>query len=172
MVSLLAHAGDLAGGRSDLPIPEELFGIAAAAVLVISFIALAILWPNPKLEDGGFKAFPRAISRMLLSAPSQILCGAIGVFLLGLVIWSGLTGVQVASANFAPTFVYVIFWLGLVPVSLLFGNVFRAFNPWRAIGPGTGPRLRGSSRSRCWSSCSPTRRCRRRSRSPRSSTPR
>lgn len=134
MLSLLAHAGDLAGGRSDLPIPEELFGIAAAAVLVISFIGLAILWPNPKLEDGGFKAFPRTISRVLLSAPSQILCGAVGVFLLGLVIWSGLTGVQVASANFAPTFVYVIFWLGLVPVSLLFGNVFRAFNPWRAIG--------------------------------------
>ncbi|MEJ7786806.1 MAG: fenitrothion hydrolase, partial [Solirubrobacteraceae bacterium] len=49
-------------------------------------------------------------------------------------VWSGLTGVQVASANFAPTFVYVVFWLGLVPVSLIFGDVFRALNPWRAIG--------------------------------------
>lgn len=134
MLGLLAHAGDLAGGRSDLPIPEELFGIAAAAVLVVSFIGLAVLWPDPKLENGGFKAFPRVISRVLLSPPVQVLCGAIGVFLLGLVVWSGLTGVQVASANFAPTFVYVIFWLGLVPIALLFGDVFRAFNPWRAIG--------------------------------------
>jgi hypothetical protein len=28
----------------------------------------------------------------------------------------------------------VIFWLAFVPLSLLFGDVFRAFNPWRAIG--------------------------------------
>ena len=36
--------------------------------------------------------------------------------------------------NIAPTFVYVVFWVGLVPASVLFGNVFYAFNPWRAIG--------------------------------------
>jgi hypothetical protein len=42
--------------------------------------------------------------------------------------------VQTAAANFAPTFVYVIFWLALVPLSVLFGDVFRAFNPWRAAG--------------------------------------
>jgi hypothetical protein len=130
----LAHAGDLAGGRSDLPIPEQLFGVAAAVVLIVSFIGLAVLWPTPRLERGGFRAFPRAVSRVLLSRPVAILCGAAGVFLLGLVVWSGLTGVQVASANFAPTFVYVVFWLGLVPVSLIFGDVFRALNPWRAIG--------------------------------------
>jgi hypothetical protein len=71
---------------------------------------------------------------MLLSTPVAIVCGAIGVFLLGVTLYSGLTGVQTSSANFAPTFVYVVFWLGLVPVSVLFGDVFRAFNPWRAIG--------------------------------------
>ena len=38
------------------------------------------------------------------------------------------------TANFAPTFIYVIFWLGFVPASVLLGDVFRAFNPWRAIG--------------------------------------
>ena len=64
----------------------------------------------------------------------QILCGAIGVFLLGVVVYSGLRGTQSSTANFAPTFVYVIFWLGLVPASVLLGDVFRAFNPWRAIG--------------------------------------
>ena len=131
---LLAHAGDLAGGRSDLPIPEQLFGVAAAVVLIVSFIGLAVLWPTPRLEQGGFRAFPRAVSRVLLSRPVAVVCGAAGVFLLGLVVWSGLTGVQVASANFAPTFVYVVFWLGLVPVSLILGDVFRALNPWRAIG--------------------------------------
>jgi len=59
---LLAHAGDLAGGRSDLPIPEELFGVAAAVVLIVSFIALAVLWPTPRLVQGGFRARSRACS--------------------------------------------------------------------------------------------------------------
>ena len=44
-------------GRSDLPIPEWLFGWAAAIVLIVSFVALAVLWPEPKLEGerGGWR---------------------------------------------------------------------------------------------------------------------
>ncbi len=121
-------------GRTDLPIPEWLFGWAAAVVLVVSFVALAVMWPEPRLQDGGFRPLPRPVSRALLSRPVEILCGAIGVFLLGVTVWSGLSGVQASTANFAPVFVFVTFWLGLVPVSVLFGDVFRAFNPWRAIG--------------------------------------
>ena len=125
-------------GRSDLPIPEWLFGWAAAVVLVVSFVALAVLWPDPRLEDGGFRPLPRALSRALLSRPVEVLAGAAGVFVLGLTVYSGFEGVQSATTNFAPTFVYVIFWVGLVPVSVLLGDVFRAFNPWRAIGRATG----------------------------------
>ena len=71
---------------------------------------------------------------MFASRVLEIACGAVGVFLLGVVVWSGFRGTEASTANFAPTFVYVIFWLGLVPVSVLFGDVFRALNPWRAIG--------------------------------------
>ena len=45
---------------------------------------------------------------------------------------------QSPQANFAPTFIYVIFWVGLVVLSILFGDVFRAFNPWRAIARAAG----------------------------------
>ena len=121
-------------GRTDLPIPEWLFGWAAAVVLVVSFVALATLWPEPRLQDGGFRPFPPTLSKVLLSRPVQVVCGAAGVFLLGLTVWAGLSGVQATTANFAPVFVFVVFWLGLVPLSVLFGDVFRAFNPWRAIG--------------------------------------
>ena len=123
--------------RSDLPVPEWLFGWAAAAVLVISFVALAVLWPEPKLREDGWRPLPTHIGRLLTSAAVDVLCGAAGVFLLGVVVWSGLDGTQTPTANFAPTFVYVIFWIGLVPVSVVFGDVFRAFNPWRAIGRAT-----------------------------------
>jgi hypothetical protein len=124
--------------RSDLPIPEWLFGWAAAMVLVVSFVALAILWPEPRLERDRWRPLPAGVGRALGSRPVELVCGAIGVLLLGLVVYAGLRGTQSPTANFAPTFVYVIFWLALVPVSVLFGDVFKAFNPWRAIGRAVG----------------------------------
>jgi hypothetical protein len=137
VITVFAHAGGLLS-RADLPIPEWLFGWAAAMVLVISFVALAILWPEPKLERESWRPLPGGIGRVIGSRPVEILCGAIGVALLGVVIYTGLQGTQSPAANFAPTFVFVIFWIGLVPASVLFGDIFRAFNPWRAIGRGVG----------------------------------
>jgi hypothetical protein len=135
VITLFAHAGGLIG-RSDLPIPEWLFGWAAAMVLVISFVALAILWPEPKLEGDRWRPLPGG--RALGSQVVEIVCGAIGIGLLGAVIYTGLEGTQSPAANLAPTFVFVIFWIGLVPASVLFGDIFRAFNPWRALGRAVG----------------------------------
>ncbi len=120
-------------GRTDLPIPEWLFGWAAAVVLVVSFVALAVLWPEPRLAGAGVKPLPR-LSRVVLSRPVDLLCGAFGVFLLGLTVWAGLDGSEIATENFAPTFIFVTFWVGLVFASVLLGDVFRALNPWRALG--------------------------------------
>jgi len=119
-------------GREDLPIPRWLFGWAATAVLVVSFVALAVLWPTARLERSG--------ERPVLRTPRvlEILCGLIGVALLVLVVWAGLDGTQSTTANIVPTFVYVLFWVGIPVLSLLFGDVFRAFNPWRAIGRAAG----------------------------------
>jgi hypothetical protein len=126
---LLAHG---IVGRQDLPIPRWLFGWAAAAVLVVSFVGLAVLWTRPRLE--------RAAERRLLRVPValEVLAGAIGVALFALVVYAGLVGSQVQTANLAPTFVYVVFWVGLVPLSVLFGDVFAALSPWRAIGRAAG----------------------------------
>jgi hypothetical protein len=127
-------------GRADLPIPEWLFFWAAAVVLLVSFAALSLLWPKPKLEDGErFRPLPRWLSRAIVNPVTDVLAGAIGVFLLGLTVVSGIFGVQApAISNWAPTFIYVIFWVGLVPASIIFGDVFKAFNPWRAIARATG----------------------------------
>lgn len=133
-------------GRTDLPIPEWLFGWAATMVLVVSFVALAVLWPVPRLERSSFRPLPRILSRVLLSRSLDLLCGAIGVFLLGVTVWAGFAGTQSSQANFAPTFVYVIFWVGLVAASVLLGNVFRAFNPWRALGRAVSGIARAAAR--------------------------
>ena len=64
---------------------------------------------------------------------TEVLAGALGVFLLGATVWSGLNGTEAPDRNFSVTFIFVTAWLGLVVLSVFFGDVFRAFNPWRAI---------------------------------------
>jgi len=123
-------------GKTDLPIPRWLFAWAATVVLVVSFVALATLWPKPRLAD--------LRERELLRYPRLLepVCGAIGIALFGLVVYAGFAGIQEVTANLAPTWIYVIFWVGLAFASFLVGDVFRAFNPWRAVARGLGRVLR------------------------------
>jgi hypothetical protein len=124
--------------RTSLPIPEWLFGWAAAIVLVASFVGLAVLWPTPRLQRPAWRALPGG--RLLGSRPVEALCGALGVALLVVVILAGYLGHGSALDNLAPTFILIDFWVGLVLASVLFGDVFRAFSPWRAIRlPGFRP---------------------------------
>jgi hypothetical protein len=121
--------------RADVPIPEAVFAWGAAGILVISFIILALFWPKPKLEGASWRPIGKGDPHGAQPAFWLVIdgvCGLVGVLLLALVLWAGFDGVQTPAANIAPTFVYVIFWNGLVLLSILFGDVFRAFNPWRA----------------------------------------
>ena len=117
-------------GRQDLPIPRWLFAWAAATVLVASFVGLATLWPKPRLQE----LQERVVAR--LPAILDVGCGVIGVAAFGLTIYAGLAGNQTGTANLAPTVIYVLFWVGIPFASALFGDVFRPFNPWRAIARG------------------------------------
>ena len=136
---LFAHSG--LSARQNLPIPEWLFGWAAAAVLVVSFAALAVLWPRPRLEQPSWRPLPFGIGRFLGSRGVDAACGVIGVALLAVVIVAGYVGPDSGANNLAPTFIFIIFWVGLVFASVLFGDLFRAFSPWRAIGRATGAML-------------------------------
>jgi hypothetical protein len=120
--------------RADLPLPQWLFGWAAAAVLVVSFAALAVLWPRPQLERTSWRPLPYGIGKALGSRPVEVLCGAVGVAALVVVIVAGYAADGLALNNLASTFILNTFWVGMVFVSILFGDVFRAFNPWRALG--------------------------------------
>ena len=114
-------------GRADLPIPVWLFSWTAAIVLVVSFVALSTLWTKPRLQES--EQHPRPLVR--LPDALEWLAGAIGVGLFALVVYSGFAGAQVTQANFSVTFIYVIFWVGVPLASVLFGDIFRAFSPWR-----------------------------------------
>jgi hypothetical protein len=68
--------------------------------------------------------------------PLRILVQVLSVLLFSVVLAAALFGTSDPFENIAPTWVYVVFWLGLPVLSLLFGNVWRALSPWRALADG------------------------------------
>ena len=133
----LLHALPLAHtlvARKDLPIPAWLFAWGASIVLIVSFFALSAAWREPRFEDERWRPLGAGLSRALLGVPAQVLCGAVGVFLLAVSVYSGIHGTEAPDRNFAITFLFVTAWLGFPLLSVIFGNVFKPFNPWRAIG--------------------------------------
>ncbi|MEO8091207.1 MAG: fenitrothion hydrolase [bacterium] len=126
----IAHALE---GKADLPIPEWLFAWAASLVLLVSFVVLTLAWKRARFEDADWRPFKAGLARALVNPVTAGLAGALGAFLLGAIIWSGLFGTEAPDRNFSLTFVFVTCWVGIPVASAFAGDVFRAFNPWRAI---------------------------------------
>jgi hypothetical protein len=125
-VTLLPLAHGI-GSVQDPPIPMWLAYYGGAAVLVLSFAALGALWKTPRLEGERTRSLVRVPTAAL-----RILFGAVGLFLFVVVFAAALVGERSVGTNVAPTFIYVAFWLGLVPLTIVFGNVWAWLNPWRA----------------------------------------
>ena len=127
----LAHG---VGGVRDLPVPNWLFFWGGSVVLVLSFLALGVLWHRPQLERRAQgRPLPRLLQRVLGSSALRLLLGAISAALLVLVFLTALLGEPSSAENLAPTFVYIVFWLGVVVLQVVLGNVWPALNPWLAF---------------------------------------
>lgn len=122
------------GGRSDLPIPFALAVTAGAIALVVSFIALAFLWPEPRLGRAGAGwALPRRVARVLDAPASYWAVRVVGLLLAGYVLVAALFGKDDAL-NPTAGVVYVLFWVGTVAfASALLGPVWRWLNPVRTL---------------------------------------
>ena len=120
-------------GRADTPIPVEAFLAVAAAVLVVSFVGLAFGWSKPRLVTYGWKRAPRAIEAIALSPITLWVFRILVLVLFLLVFFAAAFGSTVLGSNIAPLTVFVIWWIGLVPITAVFGNVWREINPWITI---------------------------------------
>ncbi len=129
---ILAHG---VGSRADLPVPVWLFVYSAAFALLISFVALRILWPRPRLASlAAGRPAPVWLDRAgrLVTIVVQALMAALFVTTLAAA-WFGVDSV---AANLAPTAFYVVFWVGMQIVSAVFGDIWRRVNPLWTIAAG------------------------------------
>lgn len=136
------------GGVKDLPVPLWLFYYGGAVVLVVSFAALGALWRRPRLEGHlAGRPLPPPLQRVLLSRTVRVILGTVSFGLFLVVMAACFAGTADSRLNVAPTFVWVIFWLGVVPLVVLFGNVWRVISPWHAVADAVSWVTRRSGRT-------------------------
>ena len=129
-VPTYAHAF---GQRYDLPIPLSYFMAGAAATVALSFVVIGIF-----LKGGSTQfRYPRfnLLSLPGVTSASRIKSGvaqALSVLLL-LLLATSLFGSDNPLANFSPTFVWIIWWVGIGYIAALFGNLWMLINPWKAL---------------------------------------
>lgn len=136
LASLLSPASANAHGiqgRADLPVPVELFYYAAGAVLIVSFVGLALGWSRPRWNTVSWRPVPRWFESI---ARSDWLAWSARLFVLVvflLTVGAACFGSAQVNLNLAPTMVWVVWWTGLVPLALVFGAVIRALSPWGTL---------------------------------------
>ncbi len=111
------------GGADELPIPFTAALIGASWALTISFAVLALAWKEPRLHTDSPAADP---------PPRRAWLAVVG-FLLTAWVAVALYGGPDDTSNAALGVVYVWVWVGLVPVALVFGHVWRDLSPWRTV---------------------------------------
>ncbi|MFQ6028992.1 MAG: hypothetical protein ACE5Q6_16045, partial [Dehalococcoidia bacterium] len=123
------------GGRYVLPIPLSFFVVGGAATVMISFLIIGVLVNREALVQG----YPRlnllryTWFRWLARPPLLLLVKLVSLFLFLLVIATGLFGVDRPVDNLAPTFIWIIWWVGLGFFVALFGNLWALVNPWKIL---------------------------------------
>ena len=124
------------GERYDLPLPLNMFMIGAAATVAASFVVIG-LFVNKRPGEFRYPTYNLlAVPALGAVLRSRIFTGAfkllgVGVFLL--LIATSLFGVNKPVENFSPTFVWIIWWVGMGYISALLGNLWMLVNPWRTM---------------------------------------
>lgn len=120
-------------GQAETPVPLEAFFLAAAVVIAVSFVGLSFAWSKPRWATVGWRPAPIWLSRAVLHPVTVWAARGLVLVALALILVAAAFGSTLLNRNLAPVSVMVFWWIGLVPLSLLLGNVWRAVNPWAAI---------------------------------------
>jgi hypothetical protein len=128
--SISAHG---LGGADDLPISGSLAIAGGTAALAVSFVVLLMAWRQPRFDAPGHELpIPPPIARVLDSWAWRTFLRVLGLAIFGFMLWPALFGPNDLT-NPLLGVTYSWLWVGLVPLSLLFGPAVRALNPTRTL---------------------------------------
>ncbi len=101
----------------------------AGAALVVSFVALSVLWREPRLQaERSGRPLPRAFQAVLDNSVVGIIVRGLA-FVLFLVLIAGAFGGS-PNENIAPVLVFIWVWVGLAFAHALFGDLWATLSPW------------------------------------------
>ena len=120
------------GGRGDLPVPLWLAIYSAGAAVAVSFFALAAFWPRPRFEVSTGTPL-LSLTRIVDNRIIRVTLKLIGLAALALLLGAAWFGADSPALNPAPTWLYVWIWVGIIPLSLICGPIWRLANPLRTI---------------------------------------
>jgi hypothetical protein len=123
------------GSRGDLPLPFGALVASALAALVISFLAIGLLWREPRLARSQGVVLPRSLAAFLDSLWVRRVAQALSVVLTLWTLVALLAGPD-SARNPVPHVIYVWLWVGLAFASMLLGPVWRVINPLRLLHAG------------------------------------
>ena len=120
------------GARYDLPLPLEYYLAAAGAAVALSFVMMALAFDSRAVRAKGFwiDLLKYRPVRILAHPITVIVIKILSVGLFCLVLAAGFFGNQDPVKNFAPTFIWIIWWVGLAYIAALIGNIWPTINPW------------------------------------------
>ncbi len=124
------------GERFTLPVPLWLYLYGAAAAVVVSFVLVGMFVGESSRGDRyrRYNLLELSWVRGLVES-RMVFVGLrlLSVLLFLLVLAAGLFGEQTPSLNFAPTFVWVTWWVGLGYLTAFVGNIWPLVNPWKIL---------------------------------------
>ncbi len=126
----LAHG---IGGAKDLPITPELAIAGAVAALTVSFTVLAVAWRQPRYDAAtSGRPAPAVLGAVVDSTGFRVVLRTFGMLVFGYAAVAAVLGPDLGTNPFFGMF-YVWWWIGLVPLSLVLGPVWKAISPPRTI---------------------------------------
>lgn len=131
-IPALAHTS---GRGFVMLLPTGLYILGGAAAVALSFAIMAI--------------FPSRVFERITGAEARFAYrfaepgawpSALGLALLGLLVYAGFTSSRDPLVNPLPTFFWSLWWVGFTFVVAIFGDLWPILNPWRALHRLVGPR--------------------------------